>query len=226
MKLQLALVLATVFACAVVGFAHNNEDNQSNTQRRYHTVLDNYVWSPSPEYSYQLLATQTNDKATIYILNMTSVQWLTEQEIGIRSHWFHYLEVAVPKNLDHRIKEAMVYITEGSQSDGIPTGDIMMSSIAYYTKTVCTAIHQVPNQPITFASDPKQWVRYEDAIIAFAWKHFIYNTSATEWIPRLPMVKSSVLAMDTVQHFLKRQLNLEIKKFTIAGASKRGWTGK
>ena len=192
----------------------------------YHRVLDNYVWSASPEYSYQVVSTQTNDLATVYVINMTSVNWLGEKEMGPRAHWFHYLEVAVPKNLDKTLKQGLLYITNGYTSPSAPTGDTDMSYLANSSRTICTALHQVPNQFLAFNSDPNHKEREEDGIIAYAWMKFMANTTNYEWIPRLPMVKASVLAMDTVQAFAKKQLKVQINTFTVSGASKRGWTGK
>ena len=46
------------------------------------------------------------------------------------------------------------------------------------------------------------------------------------WLPRLPMVKSAVRAMDAVTEFLAsdRGGKTTVKKFVVAGGSKRGWT--
>jgi len=55
---------------------------------------------------------------------------------------------------------------------------------------------------------------------------FVKDPTNPEWLPRLPMVKASVLAMDTIQDFAKKQFQLQIDSFTVSGASKRGWTGK
>src|SRR5262249_22691245 len=46
------------------------------------------------------------------------------------------------------------------------------------------------------------------------------------WLPRLPMVKSAVRAMDAVTEFLAGDQGgkTAVKKFVVAGGSKRGWT--
>lgn len=38
------------------------------------------------------------------------------------------------------------------------------------------------------------------------------------------MVKAVSKAMDTIQIFVKENYKIEIKKFMLAGKSKRGWT--
>jgi PhoPQ-activated pathogenicity-related protein len=65
----------------------------------------------------------------------------------------------------------------------------------------------------------------EDDLLAYAANKFV-ETGDTEWIARLPMVKSVVKAMDATQELMKEQTNgaSSIDKFIVAGASKRGWT--
>jgi PhoPQ-activated pathogenicity-related protein len=52
------------------------------------------------------------------------------------------------------------------------------------------------------------------------------RTGEDTWPARLPMTKSAVRAMDTVQSVLKSDAggNTTIDGFIVAGASKRGWT--
>ena len=53
---------------------------------------------------------------------------------------------------------------------------------------------------------------------------YIDDPSLTEVPLLLPMVKSVVRAMDTVQEFSRGHLDLDISGFAISGSSKRGWT--
>ena len=48
-----------------------------------------------------------------------------------------------------------------------------------------------------------------------------------QWLVRFPMVKASVRAMDAIAEFVTKKMpekNLHLDYFTVAGASKRGWT--
>jgi hypothetical protein len=90
----------------------------------------------------------------------------------------------------------------------------------------CGAV-QIPNEHTIFSSDPIQKSRSEDAVIAFTWDHFLKDPSNPQWLLRFPMVKASLRAMDTITAFTKTkrpELNTALDYYTVAGASKRGWT--
>jgi PhoPQ-activated pathogenicity-related protein len=62
-------------------------------------------------------------------------------------------------------------------------------------------------------------------LIGYAWAQFLETGDAT-WLPRLPMVKSAVRAMDCITEFAASDAggNRVVEKFVIGGGSKRGWT--
>lgn len=60
-------------------------------------------------------------------------------------------------------------------------------------------------------------------MIAWAWKQFI-ETGDPEWLPRLPMAKAVMKAMQAVQEYTTQENIAEIDGWLVAGASKRGWT--
>ena len=79
---------------------------------------------------------------------------------------------------------------------------------------------QIPNQHVKFHADPKNKTRYEDAIIAYTWRHFLEDPSKPEWLLRMPMTKASVKAMDTVTDFVNKTIGKEITNYCVGGASK------
>jgi PhoPQ-activated pathogenicity-related protein len=92
---------------------------------------------------------------------------------------------------------------------------------------VVTALFQIPDEHITFSSDPIQKSRSEDAIIAFTWDHFLKDPSNPEWLVRFPMVKASLRAMDATKEYMQfkyPEKATSLDYFNVAGASKRGWT--
>jgi PhoPQ-activated pathogenicity-related protein len=99
------------------------------------------------------------------------------------------------------------------------------SALASGSGTITGAFFQVPNEHVVFKEDPEQMSRTEDAIIAYTWDHFLRHPDKPEWLVRLPMVKSVLRAMDAMTEFVQSQdLGFTAEFYTVAGASKRGWT--
>ena len=191
------------------------------------TALDRYVAKPDSHFSWNNTGQVIKGPGyKVYMLNMTSQQWLTPAQVS-RSIWWHVLAVTVPDVLTRKDK-GFLYITGGSNTDTLPDGkseDILLcGAVAVSTGSVCAALFQVPNEHITFAEDPSQDSRDEDAIIAWTWYHFAKNTSDTEWLLRLPMTKAAVRGMDAITEFMQKTTGNVVTDYVVGGASKRGWT--
>jgi PhoPQ-activated pathogenicity-related protein len=76
-------------------------------------------------------------------------------------------------------------------------------------------LRHVPYQPI--------FERREDALIAYTFDQYLESGEA-DWPLLLPMVKSAVRAMDAIQAYAAEHWRMSVASFTVAGASKRGWT--
>jgi PhoPQ-activated pathogenicity-related protein len=193
------------------------------------------------------------DLSAGHILNMTSQRWLTDADFSessdAKSIWWHWLVVIVPDELKFT-RNASMWITGGGMGSSPPVADsedILVSAalacsvgsitgVLYQvecseqydlSRSYLCPITQIPNEHITFASDPIQKSRTEDAIIAYTWDHFLNDPSQPEWLVRFPMVKASVRAMDAMNEFVTQelpQLGAQLDYFSISGASKRGWT--
>lgn len=215
------------------------------------TALDEYVWAPDSHFGWEELGDQQmsghnvlrkGEGWTGYTLNLTSQQWLTPQDFSNTSDsgsiWWHILVVIVPDELKYK-DNASLYITgwgmpkqndDGTWS-GLPSAkdeDIeVAAALATSTGTITGALFQIPDEKVTFAGDPIQKSRGEDAIIAYTWDHYLNNPNQPDWLLRFPMVKASLRAMDTITTFTKQklpELNTQLDYFAVAGASKRGWT--
>lgn len=185
------------------------------------TALDRYVRAPDPAYSYRPATVLDGDGFRAYVLELTSQSWRTPAEVD-RTIWKHWLTIIVPKVVRH--KTALLYIS-GGQADKPPPAeaDPRFVRIAVATGSVAALLKQVPYEPLTFAGESAP--RREDALIAYAWERFLRTGDAT-WLPRLPMTKAAVRAMDAITDFCARPEadRVTVDSFVVAGCSKRGWT--
>jgi hypothetical protein len=92
--------------------------------------------------------------------------------------------VIVPDTVNFQ-QNGSIYITGGSNSMGYPTAsdeDITIAAaVAMDTSMVVGCLFQIPNEHVTFASDPELVSRTEGAIDAFTWvsAHMYYCVCTT-----------------------------------------------
>ena len=187
------------------------------------TFLDEYVNAPDHSYAWQVAATHPDEHVDTVVIDLVSQHWLTPERVD-RTEWRHWLVVAVPK---HMVSDtALLFIGGGSNAargEAEPPGpNERMIQIAAATGTVAAELRMVPNQPLIFHGDGQP--RREDDLIGYVWAHYL-ETGNAEWLPRGPMVKSAVRAMDALEEFSAgREDVTDIARFVVAGGSKRGWT--
>ncbi len=201
--------------------AENEQDSDSEEQA-YHTALDDYIASPTDCFSCSLEPEKLVESGdgTASVFKMFSQSWLDASEVD-RTVWEHWLTIFEPKNA-HSTR-AMLLIDGGSNRDGdAPDPDDTIKLVATMTDSIIASVGQVPNERLKFADESDERYieegRTEDELIAYAWDKYL-TTSDPTWLPRLPMTKAAVKAMDIVQ---REYPNIE--EFVIVGASKRGWT--
>jgi PhoPQ-activated pathogenicity-related protein len=185
------------------------------------TALDRYVAAPDPTYKYELVNTVKSDGFTTYVLDMTSQAWRSSTEVD-RPEWHHWVTIVKPDQVRH--DTGFLFITGGANNSKPPVSlDANLRNLAIDTGSVVTELRMVPNQPITFAGETKG--RVEDSLIAYAWDKYLRGGD-DNWLPRLPMTKSAVRAMDTITAFCGGDQGggVKVTKFVVAGGSKRGWT--
>jgi PhoPQ-activated pathogenicity-related protein len=177
-----------------------------------HADLKGYVSKPDPSFVYEIIGIKEVEGCRAKVIRMTSQTWQG-------SPWNHWLLILCPpeaKNSDI----AMLVVNGGSNKQKEPDIDSMEvkigAMVSKKTNSVIAVVFQVPNQPLF---DGKK----EDQIISYTYDKYLSN-EGEDWPLLLPMVKSAVRAMDTVQLVQKDMDNQDIKRFVLTGGSKRGWT--
>jgi PhoPQ-activated pathogenicity-related protein len=180
--------------------------------------LAEYVAAPDDSYRW-VKRTEGSVLTCKYVeLTLTSQNWR-----GIV--WKHQLFLIKPAQLQPEAKHALLLIGGGNWKEELadPATQIKLPGeaqalalIAEQLKTPVAILLHVPQQPIF---DGKR----EDEIISYTFREFL-KTGDEGWPLLEPMVKSAVRAMDATQEAASQQWGVEIKTFTVTGASKRGWT--
>jgi PhoPQ-activated pathogenicity-related protein len=178
------------------------------------TALQRYLDNGDESFEWELKEKYAFGELTAFDILLTSQNW--------RDHvWTHQLTLYVPELV--KFDGALLFITGGSVKEGLPNWKSkdndeakLFSQLAQKNSAVVAIIRQTPNQPLYDDL-------VEDQLISFTLHNFKQDKDYT-WPLLFPMVKTAVRAMDVVQAFSKENLETEISRFTISGASKRGWT--
>jgi len=190
-------------------------------QLRKQTALDRYVYKPDANYSYKLVNTIKGAGFTAFVIDLTSQQWRTAEEVD-RPLWKHWLTIIQPDKV--KSSTGFLYINGGSNGSKMPaSADATFAAIAIGAQAVVADLRMIPNEPLVFKEEGKS--RTEDAIIAYTWEKYL-KTGDETYPLRLPMTKAAVRAMDTVTTFCGSSDGgkVTVDKFVVAGGSKRGWT--
>ncbi|MEQ8848066.1 PhoPQ-activated pathogenicity-related family protein [Botrimarina sp.] len=187
------------------------------------TALDEYVAAPDDSFAWEVVERVESDTHTTLVVDLTSQTWRSPEEVS-RTEWKHWLTIVVPKGAT--ADTALLFIGGGRNGEAAPEkADDRFVKTALATQTVVAELPTVPNQPLrVLASDAPRRDRYEDDLLAATWVRFM-ETGDPAWLAQLPMAKSAGAAMTAVQQCLAEEADApRIERFTVAGASKRGWT--
>ncbi|MGD1890828.1 MAG: PhoPQ-activated pathogenicity-related family protein [Cyclobacteriaceae bacterium] len=178
------------------------------------TALQSYLENGDESFTWEVKESFSAEGITAHELLLTSQQWHEHT-------WTHQLTVLVPQEIKY--DGALLFITGGSVKGGQPNWksqdeEVLKSfgAVAAQNSAIVAVIRQVPNQPLY--NNLK-----EDELISFTLDNFRKDNDYT-WPLLFPMTKSAVRAMDAIQEFSKSEVNQEVSRFVISGASKRGWT--
>ncbi|HEY2841057.1 MAG TPA: PhoPQ-activated protein PqaA family protein [Pirellulales bacterium] len=182
--------------------------------------LHAYVSAPDDSYKWVVRQEGKIGGAEWAELTLTSQTWKG-------TTWRHQLFVIRPSKIRDGA-QGILLINGGAWDDKLAqppeegkkgklnTEAALLAQVAERVQSPVAMLSQVPQQPIFDGL-------VEDAAISYTFDKFLKTKDAT-WPLLLPMVKSAVRAMDAVQEFSKQQWKLDVKNFTLTGASKRGWT--
>lgn len=192
----------TVFSQCIFVFLIVSISNQSATASV--DALESYVKQENPS-SWTIRSRETSADFTVISVDLVSQQW--------RGHeWKHEMLIVRPKLI--RKADIGFLLVTGSENASSHLDTLRL--LAERAGAVATVISSVPNQPLYEG-------RVEDALMAYTFDQFAKTGDAT-WPIIFPMVKSALCGLDTVQAVSRKEFGQEIKRFVMAGASKRGWT--
>lgn len=183
------------------------------------TELDRYVAEPDSSFAWKVISRAGCTVGTALVIDLKSQTWRTTDEVD-RTLWQHWLTVVIPRDCTSDV--ALLIISGGDNGKDAPDGaSPRLQAIAAASGAVVAELKMVPNEPLTF-SDGKP--RKEDSLLAYTWDQYLKTDDPT-WPGQLPMTKSAVRAMDAIQAALAAEAGAPaIKRFVVAGGSKRGWT--
>jgi PhoPQ-activated pathogenicity-related protein len=182
-------------------------------------VLRKYVELPDDSYAWKVRRRGQLGAGSYVELILTSQTW---RDIVWKHQLFIYrpaIVVATPQALlliDGGSWQESLETKPAPPNESLPKEAALFAVMADMMQTPVAIVRQVPEQPILGG-------RKEDEIIALTFDKFL-ETGEPDWPLLLPMVKTAIRAMDTVQAFAKSEWQIDIEEFLVTGASKRGWT--
>ena len=216
MKLRtLFIVIPFVLAYSMLNFIF------LSTEEEY-TSMSDYIESTKNEFSYDIQEVIYEEDWTGYHIKMISGEWLDSKKVD-QVEWWHYVDIIIPKQTTS--STGIMFIDGGEKSDDYFRLDAQSIGNAIKTESVIVNVSNIPFQPLNFLSSEQDSFE-EDDLIAFAWNKFLKQGAKqkdVEWLPRFPMTRAIVRAMDLAQEIIL-QNDIVVKDFVVSGASKRGWT--
>jgi len=179
--------------------------------------LASYVAARDENFGWREVASGKLGDADYVEYVLTSQTWR-----GIA--WKHQLFVLRPENMRNDARQGLLFIHGGGwkpeydrerKEADLPVQALLFAQLARKIAAPVGVLRQVPFEPM--------FNRREDALIAYTFDQYL-QTGESDWPLLLPMVKSTVRAMDAMQRIARERWNVALDSFTLTGASKRGWT--
>lgn len=166
--------------------------------------LDSYL-KQEDSFSWKIRSRTSSGDFTVLAVELVSQRWR-------ESTWIHEMLIVRPKTV--RSLDTGFLLIAGSEDASIHLDTLKL--LAERAGGIAAVISSVPNQPLYEG-------RVEDALVAYTFDQFVKTGDAT-WPIIFPMVKSAVRGLDILDAVSQSEFGHEIKRFVMAGASKRGWT--
>lgn len=202
------------------------------------TALDRYVRKPDNNYSFQVTsnkAFRVKGQNNVTLVDMVSQAWRSSADIyriynnlitgNEPAVWRHKMAVALPGAVKGGVSSTALLIIDDSPNtfDFLDqTAQDNLAFIADSANSIAAVVTNVPNQPIVFTDDINT-ERYGHNAVAYSFEQFLADPQDEEWPMLLPMTKSVVRAMDTVQTVAANQ-GVTIDGFVLVGHNLGGWT--
>ena len=178
--------------------------------------LARYIAAPDASYTWSEVKSRRIGSAEVTELILTSQTWRD-------TPWKHQLILIRPPNVSKSSRQVFLFISGGRWKPeyekgfegAVPRSAQVFVKLAETLRAPIAVLAQVPFQPM--------YDRREDALIAYTFDRYLASGEA-DWPLLLPMVKSAARAMDAIQAFAAERWQMPVASFTVAGASKRGWT--
>ncbi|CAE1137967.1 PhoPQ-activated pathogenicity-related family protein [Xanthomonas euroxanthea] len=173
---------------------------------------------------YRRVATRTVAGVERRDYLLTSQQWSPEALVQPAS-WQHDVAIYVPT--DALPTRALLLSTNGTRhpADGgapQPSSELSpeaLATLAKRSRTVVIALGDIPSQALTYRNDGTP--RREDDSVAYSWSLFLASPQQRKTLPlHVPMAAAIARTMSLAERELAP---LQIHRFILAGASKRGW---
>ena len=165
-------------------------------------ALRSYVRLPDPAYDWEVRNETINASGKLFEIRLISQIWR-----GIT--WEHRLLVFVPAKASYP-DTLLLVLRHGHGASGEIEA---LKASAQATGTLQAILYDVPNQPLFGGKE-------EDTLLAYTFSQYLQTGDET-WPLLLPMVKSVVRAMDTVQALARKHALTPVSQFIVAGHSKR-----
>ena len=212
----------TILLSLMLLFIYCDNNPKSELDNYPVKYIKDYIADTKNEYKFEIVDSLFYSESKLYSLKMTSGKWLSDKVVS-DSIWWHMVDVIIPNDISS--DNALLFIGGGSKNDKKIFLDTTTIKKAQEIKSVIAHVSNIPFQPIAF-KDNDTVNRYEDNLIAYGWDKFLSNGAKDSdklFLARFPMTRGVVRAMDLIEEITSNK-TIPVKKFFIAGASKRGWT--